>query len=342
MTAPLVGIVMGSDSDWETMQHASRRLAEFGVPHERRVVSAHRMPDCCSATPRRRASRGLRCIIAGAGGAAHLPGMLAAKTTVPVLGVPVPAATCRDWTRCSRSCRCPPGIPVATFAIGAAGAPNAALFAVAMLALDRPGAAARLRGVPRRADRTGRSALELSGGSSDPAPARPSACSAAASSAGCSRCARARWATAWSCSTPTPAARPARSPTGTSKPPTTTSRPSIELAARVRRGHDRVRERARGDARARWPGPGPSGPPVEAVAIAQDRIAEKNFTPGSRVRHAPRSIRCATQSDLRRRARRRCGSPPSSRPPAGLRRQGPGARSPTRPPPGRRSSASAA
>jgi 5-(carboxyamino)imidazole ribonucleotide mutase len=104
---PRVGVVMGSASDWPTLQHASAILAEFGVPHECKVVSAHRMPDDMFAYAEAARGRGLAAIIAGAGGAAHLPGMLAAKTPVPVLGVPVPAVTCRAWIRCIPSCRCP-------------------------------------------------------------------------------------------------------------------------------------------------------------------------------------------------------------------------------------------
>jgi 5-(carboxyamino)imidazole ribonucleotide mutase len=129
-----VGVVMGSRSDWDTLRHAVEILAEFGVAHEARVVSAHRMPDDMFAYAERAAGRGLRAIIAGAGGAAHLPGMLAAKTTVPVLGVPVPGAHLQGVDALHSIVMMPRGVPVATFAIGAAGAANAALFAVAMLA----------------------------------------------------------------------------------------------------------------------------------------------------------------------------------------------------------------
>jgi 5-(carboxyamino)imidazole ribonucleotide mutase len=128
--APLkVGIVMGSNSDWEVMQHAAAMLARFGVPHECKVVSAHRMPDEMFAY-----AESLMAIIAGAGGAAHLPGMLAAKTTVPVLGVPVPSKYLHGEDSLLSIVQMPKGVPVATFAIGEAGAANAALFAVAMLA----------------------------------------------------------------------------------------------------------------------------------------------------------------------------------------------------------------
>ena len=131
---PVVGVLMGSSSDWATMQQAATILAEFGVAHECRVVSAHRMPDEMFAYAEAAAGRGLRAIIAGAGGAAHLPGMLAAKTTVPVLGVPVQSKALSGVDSLHSIVMMPKGIPVATFAIGAAGAANAALFAVAMLA----------------------------------------------------------------------------------------------------------------------------------------------------------------------------------------------------------------
>lgn len=130
----LVGVVMGSSSDWDTLRVATEILAEFGVPHEARVVSAHRMPDEMFAYAAAAAGRGLRAIIAGAGGAAHLPGMLAAKTTVPVLGVPVASRHLQGVDSLHSIVQMPKGIPVATFAIGTAGAANAALFAVAMLA----------------------------------------------------------------------------------------------------------------------------------------------------------------------------------------------------------------
>ena len=144
MTPPLVGIVMGSDSDWEVMQHAARRLTELDVPHESRVVSAHRTPDLLFRYAEEARGRGLRCIIAGAGGAAHLPGMLAAKTTLPVLGVPVTSTHLQGLDSLLSIVQMPAGVPVATFAIGAAGAHNAALFAVAVLALTDPALAPRL------------------------------------------------------------------------------------------------------------------------------------------------------------------------------------------------------
>ena len=132
--APLVGVVMGSGSDWPTMAKAVDVLAQFGVPHETRVVSAHRMPDEMFAYAEAAAGRGLRAIIAGAGGAAHLPGMLSAKTIVPVLGVPVASRHLGGEDSLLSIVQMPAGVPTATFAIGEAGATNAALFAVAMLA----------------------------------------------------------------------------------------------------------------------------------------------------------------------------------------------------------------
>ena len=134
MSSIQVGVVMGSSSDWDTLQHAVQILQEFGIAHEAKVVSAHRMPDEMFAYAEAAAGRGLKAIIAGAGGAAHLPGMLAAKTTVPVLGVPVPSRHLQGVDSLHSIVQMPRGIPVATFAIGAAGAANAALFAVAMLA----------------------------------------------------------------------------------------------------------------------------------------------------------------------------------------------------------------
>jgi 5-(carboxyamino)imidazole ribonucleotide mutase len=141
---PTIGLVMGSSSDWDTLRHASDLLTEFGVAHESRVVSAHRMPDEMFAYAEGAAGRGLRAIIAGAGGAAHLPGMLAAKTTVPVLGVPVASKHLSGLDSLYSIVQMPKGIPVATFAIGQAGAANAALFAVAMLAAHDPALASQL------------------------------------------------------------------------------------------------------------------------------------------------------------------------------------------------------
>ncbi len=143
MTA-LAGIVMGSDSDWEVMQHAARQLDELGIGHERRVVSAHRTPDLLFEYAATASSRGLRCIIAGAGGAAHLPGMLAAKTALPILGVPIPSRHLGGLDSLLSIVQMPRGVPVATFAIGEAGAVNAALFTAALLAPMDDALAARL------------------------------------------------------------------------------------------------------------------------------------------------------------------------------------------------------
>lgn len=139
-----VSVVMGSSSDWETMSHAAGLLDEFGIPFERQVLSAHRMPDQMFEFAAAAAGRGIKVIIAGAGGAAHLPGMLAAKTTVPVLGVPVASRYLMGQDSLYSIVQMPKGIPVATFAIGPAGAANAALFAVAMLANEDPALRQRL------------------------------------------------------------------------------------------------------------------------------------------------------------------------------------------------------
>jgi 5-(carboxyamino)imidazole ribonucleotide mutase len=141
---PVIGIVMGSSSDWDVMQHAVAILREFDIPFEAQVVSAHRMPDEMFAYAASARERGLRAIIAGAGGAAHLPGMLAAKTAVPVLGVPVPGKYLKGVDSLHSIVQMPKGIPVATFAIGEAGAANAALFAVALLAAHSTDLAQRL------------------------------------------------------------------------------------------------------------------------------------------------------------------------------------------------------
>jgi len=143
-SAPHVGIVMGSRSDWETMQHAAQKLDALGVAYEVKVVSAHRTPDVLFSYAEAAAGRGLRAIIAGAGGAAHLPGMIAAKTAVPVLGVPVQSKALNGMDSLLSIVQMPAGIPVATFAIGNAGAANAALFAAAMLAPHEPAVAQAL------------------------------------------------------------------------------------------------------------------------------------------------------------------------------------------------------
>lgn len=142
--APQVGVVMGSKSDWPTMEAAAAVLGRFGVPHEVRVVSAHRTPERMNAYAAGAAGRGLRCIIAGAGGAAHLPGMLAAQTAVPVLGVPVKSRALSGLDSLLSIVQMPGGVPVATFAIGEAGARNAGLFAVAQLATTDPALAGAL------------------------------------------------------------------------------------------------------------------------------------------------------------------------------------------------------
>lgn len=149
-SAPRVGIVMGSDSDWGVMQHAAQMLASFGVAHEAKVVSAHRTPDAMFAYAEAAVGRGLRCIIAGAGGSAHLPGMIASKTILPVLGVPVTSRALQGLDSLLSIVQMPRGIPVATFAVGEAGAANAGLFAVAMLALDEPRLAAKLDAFRRK------------------------------------------------------------------------------------------------------------------------------------------------------------------------------------------------
>ncbi len=141
---PLVGVIMGSRSDWQTLSHACDTLDKLAIPHEVRVVSAHRTPDLLMAYADQAESRGLRAIIAGAGGAAHLPGMCAAKTSVPVLGVPVTSAALNGLDSLLSIVQMPGGIPVATFAIGKPGAVNAALFAAALLAPDHPDIAGRL------------------------------------------------------------------------------------------------------------------------------------------------------------------------------------------------------
>ena len=153
MSNPLVGVVMGSNSDWEVMKHAVSILSDFDVPYEAKVVSAHRTPDLLYRYAEDASGRGLRCIIAGAGGAAHLPGMLAAKTILPVLGVPVPTKHLQGLDSLLSIVQMPAGIPVATFAIGTAGAGNAGLYAVAILALQDPDLAERLEEFRRSQER---------------------------------------------------------------------------------------------------------------------------------------------------------------------------------------------
>ena len=142
---PLVGVVMGSASDWETMRHAAETLERFGVPHERRVVSAHRTPDLMASYAKEAENRGLQTIIAGAGGAAHLPGMIAAHTTVPVLGVPVESRALKGLDSLLSIAQMPAGVPVGTLAIGKAGATNASLLAAAIVSNTRPPLREQLR-----------------------------------------------------------------------------------------------------------------------------------------------------------------------------------------------------
>jgi 5-(carboxyamino)imidazole ribonucleotide mutase len=148
--APQVGIIMGSSSDWPTMQHAAQVLEDFGVAYEKRVVSAHRTPELMCEYAKTAQGRGLQCIIAGAGGAAHLPGMVASMTTLPVLGVPVQSRALSGVDSLYSIVQMPGGVPVATFAIGQAGATNAGLFAVAMLANQDAALAAQLAGFRQR------------------------------------------------------------------------------------------------------------------------------------------------------------------------------------------------
>ena len=157
---PLVGVVMGSNSDWAVMQNAVAVLKDFGIPYEAQVVSAHRMPDEMFSYAETAKERGLACIIAGAGGAAHLPGMIAAKCVVPVLGVPIPSKYLRGEDSLLSIVQMPQGVPVATFAIGEAGAANAALYAVSILAVTRPELYEKLQAV-RKAQTAKARAMEL-------------------------------------------------------------------------------------------------------------------------------------------------------------------------------------
>jgi 5-(carboxyamino)imidazole ribonucleotide mutase len=154
---PVVGIVMGSNSDWDTMQHAAQMLEQFGIPHEAQVLSAHRMPDDMFQYAEKAQAKGLQAIIAGAGGAAHLPGMLASKTIVPVYGVPVASKYLRGEDSLYSIVQMPKGIPVATFAIGEAGAANAALHVIASLALHDADLAKRLEEFRLKQSETARS-----------------------------------------------------------------------------------------------------------------------------------------------------------------------------------------
>ncbi len=144
-TKPLIGVVMGSNSDWDVMKNACQALEDLGIPYEAKVVSAHRTPDLLYQYAEQARSRGLKCIIAGAGGAAHLPGMLAAKTTIPVLGVPVNSRYLKGMDSLLSIVQMPKGIPVATFAIGEAGAANAGLYAASIIAIEDQGIADKLQ-----------------------------------------------------------------------------------------------------------------------------------------------------------------------------------------------------
>jgi 5-(carboxyamino)imidazole ribonucleotide mutase len=150
MSSPIVGIIMGSSSDWPTMQNAAQVLEDFGVPYEKKVVSAHRTPQLLYDYATSAHGRGLKCIIAGAGGAAHLPGMTASMTTIPVLGVPVQSRALSGMDSLYSIVQMPGGIPVATFAIGNAGATNAGLFAVSMLANENPDLSTELKAFRER------------------------------------------------------------------------------------------------------------------------------------------------------------------------------------------------
>jgi 5-(carboxyamino)imidazole ribonucleotide mutase len=147
---PIVGIIMGSESDWGVMKHSAQFLEDFGVPHETRVVSAHRTPDEMFQYAEQAKDRGIQMIIAGAGGSAHLPGMVASKTIIPVLGVPVTTKAMNGLDSLLSIAQMPKGIPVATFAVGEAGASNAAIFAVACLALDDEGLSRKLTAFRKR------------------------------------------------------------------------------------------------------------------------------------------------------------------------------------------------
>jgi len=160
MKKPLVGVVMGSNSDWKVMSHAVEMLKAFGIPHETKVVSAHRTPDLLYEYAETAAERGLKCIIAGAGGAAHLPGMLAAKTIVPILGVPVTSRALKGLDSLLSIVQMPKGVPVATFAIGEPGAANAGLFAASLLAISDEKIAHKLETF-RKKQRTAVRAMKL-------------------------------------------------------------------------------------------------------------------------------------------------------------------------------------
>ena len=322
MTAPLVGIVMGSDSDWEVMQHASRRLQELGVPHESRVVSAHRTPDLLFRYAEEARGRGLRCIIAGAGGAAHLPGMLAAKTTLPVLGVPVTSAQLQGLDSLLSIVQMPAGVPVATFAIGQAGRAQRGTLRGRDPRAHGPGARRAARRVPRGADRA-RPQARRSRSRRDPArrhrrharrrPARPHVHAPG----------------------PLDGLRGGRARSRSAEPGRPRGRPSppgrLHRRARPRRARRRLRRRSRPNSRtsrrrrwSAWRGRASCGPPVGAVAIAQDRIAEKRFLHEAGLRHRPLPRRCTRRPTSSRPLRSDPLARAAQDQPAGLRRQGTG------------------
>ena len=294
--APQVGVVMGSDSDWDVMQHAAAQLGALGVPYEARVVSAHRMPDdmfeYAAAAP-----RGLRAIIAGAGGAAHLPGMLAAKTLVPVLGVPVPSKYLHGEDSLLSIVQMPKGIPVATFAIGEAGAANAGLFAVALIAATDAAVASRLAAFRARQTGAARAMRVPPPRASAPMPAsRPDpgwASSAAGSSAGCSAWPRKASVTASPCSTPGRTARPAAWRIVIARADYLDTAALNEIAAQCRAATTEF-ENVPAAALEFLARSARVAPAAMSVAIAQDRIREKPSWPDTAFASC-RSQRCATK-----------------------------------------------
>jgi 5-(carboxyamino)imidazole ribonucleotide synthase len=281
MTPIQIGVVMGSSSDWDTMQHAVEILQQFGIAHEARVVSAHRMPDDMFAYAEAAAGRGLKAIIAGAGGAAHLPGMIAAKTTVPVLGVPVASRHLQGVDSLHSIVQMPKGIPVATFAIGTAGAANAALFAVALLANENPALRQQARSLPRRPDRGGAqhdlAARPMSQVTPSGTICHPGSTLGVMGGGQLGRMfvqaaqAMGYFTAVLDADPESPAGLVSHHhiQTGYLKTPTGLAR----LAA-LRRRHHRVRERAR-RALATLAGQCPVAPARDAVAVAQDRAQEK-------------------------------------------------------------------
>ena len=314
MADPVVGVVMGSDSDWEMMQHAARRLEEFGVPYESRVVSAHRTPDLLFRYAEEAAGRGLRCIIAGAGGAAHLPGMLAAKTTLPVLGVPVPSKHLQGLDSLLSIVQMPAGVPVATFAIGAAGAQNAALCAAAVLALNDPELAQRLDKLRREQTRRVLD-LQLPGSARDPARRHGRRPRRGAARAGCSPSRPAPWATASSCSIPIPGSPAGQVADGHLQAAYTDAR-------RARRPRRRAAPPSPPSSRTSPPRRS-SGWRAPAGCVRRSRRSRSRRTASPRRRSSSdagfrtaRSAPVRTEAELRGRASRRSACPRCSRPAA--------------------------